>query len=77
MPSLYRIKVHAGAREDRLSRLGPDRFEAWVRAEPERGLANAAVLALLAARLDLEPKRLRIVKGATSPANIVAVLGKA
>jgi len=48
---------------------------AWVRAEAERGLANAAVLGLLAQRLGVEAKRLRIVKGATAPSKIVAILG--
>lgn len=77
MPALLRVKVHPGAREDRLVVKGPDAYEAWVRAEAERGQANAAVLGLLAARLGLEAKRLRIVKGATSPSKIVAVLGAA
>ena len=46
-----------------------------MRAEPEQGRANAAVLALLAGRLGVEAKRLRIVKGATAPSKIVEVLG--
>lgn len=72
---LYKVKVHAGAKEDRLDRRGPDSFEVWVRAKPERGLANAAVLRLLGAALAVAPKRLRIMKGATSPGKIVQLLG--
>ncbi len=75
MGSFYRIKVHAGAREDLLVSKGPGVFEAWVRAAPERGRANAAVLGLLAARLGVEAKRLRIVKGSNFPSKIVALLG--
>jgi uncharacterized protein YggU (UPF0235/DUF167 family) len=73
--SLYRVKAHSDAREDRLERLGPDRFEAWVRAPAEGGRANAAILSLVARELGLPAKRLRIVKGARSPSKIVEALG--
>ena len=72
---LFRVKVHAGSREQRLEQKGPAAYEAWVKADPEQGKANAAVLSLLAAKLGLPAKRLRIVKGTTSPSKIVAVLG--
>jgi len=75
MERLLRVKVHPDAREDRLEQKGPAAFEAWVRAAAEQGRANAAVLALLAGRLGLPAKRLRIVKGATAPSKIVTVLG--
>lgn len=72
---LIRVKAHPGAREDRIEPRGPDAFEAWVKAPARGGLANGALLSLLAARLGLPAKRLRIVKGATSRSKIVAVLG--
>ena len=75
MERLLRVKVHPGAKEDRIAGKGPAAYEAWVRAEAEQGKANAAVLLLLARRLGIEPKRLRIVKGAAAPSKIVAVLG--
>lgn len=70
-----RLKVHPGSREDRLERRGPDAFEAWVRAPAERGLANAACLALLARELRCPSKSLFLVKGATSPSKIIRRLG--
>ena len=75
MERLLRVKVHPGAREDRLDEKGPAAYEAWVKAEPEQGKANTSVLRLLAAHLGIEAKRLRIIKGATAPSKIVAVLG--
>jgi len=72
---LLRVKVHPDSRENRLEEKSPTSYEAWVKAEAEQGKANAAVLALLAARLGLETKRLRIIKGATSPSKIVQILG--
>ena len=75
MASLFRVKVHPDSRENRIEEKGPTAYEAWVKAEAERGQANAAVLALLAVRLGVAAKRLRIIKGATSPSKIVALLG--
>ncbi|MCX5797630.1 MAG: DUF167 domain-containing protein [Elusimicrobia bacterium] len=75
MEKLLRVKVHPDSRENRLEEKGPTAYEAWVKAEAEQGKANAAVLSLLAARLGIEAKRLRIIKGATAPSKIVAVLG--
>ncbi len=73
--TLVRLKVHPGAREDRLSARGPDAYEAWVRAPAERGLANAAALGLLARALGCPAKALVLVKGAASPSKIVRRLG--
>jgi uncharacterized protein YggU (UPF0235/DUF167 family) len=70
-----KLKVHPGARENKLVRKAPDAYEAWVKAPAERGLANDAVLALLAAGLGVPRARLRLVKGATSPSKIVTLLG--
>ena len=75
MSALYRVKVHPDSNKDRIEKRGADAYEAWVRAEPEQGKANAAVLALLARELGVEAKRLRIIKGATSPSKIVSLLG--
>lgn len=72
---LLKVKAHPDSKKDRLQRRGPDAFEIWVRAPAERGRANAAVIELLASELRLEAKRLRVVKGATSPSKLVAVLG--
>lgn len=69
---LVRLKVHPGSSSDRIERRGPDAYEAWVRAPAEAGRANAAVLALLSR--ELGTKRLRLVKGATSPSKIVSIM---
>jgi uncharacterized protein YggU (UPF0235/DUF167 family) len=74
--TLFRVKVHPDSQENRIAAKGPAAYEAWVKAAAEQGKANAAVLSLLAARLGIEPKRLRIIKGATSPSKIIAILGQ-
>ncbi len=71
MARLVRVKAYPDSRRDELRELGPDRYEAKVRAPAEDGRANAAVLALLAGRLGVEPRRLRIIKGARERSKLV------
>lgn len=68
-----KIRVHADSKENRLIAKNTDHYEIWVKAPPERGLANAAVLSLLAQHLGVPIGVLRIIKGAHSPAKIVSI----
>ncbi|MBI4348461.1 MAG: DUF167 domain-containing protein [Elusimicrobia bacterium] len=71
--TFIKVKVHPDSSRDRVERKAPDAYELWVKAPPEQGRANAAVLALLAREPPLAGRRLRIVKGLTSPSKIVSV----
>lgn len=62
---LVRVRVTPGAREEALD-IAQDRLVAKVRAKPEDGKANAAVLSLLAAAFDVAPSRIELLRGATS-----------
>ena len=64
------IRVTPGARDEGLTISG-GRLLARVRARPEAGEANAAVLALLARALDCAPSRLTLLRGATSREKLV------
>ena len=70
---LIKLKVRAGSKETRVLRKAEDSYEIWVRAPAEDGRANRAALAALAGALNLEAKRLHIVKGAASPNKIVKI----
>ena len=59
------VRVTPGARREALEILAGV-VHARVRAKPEDGKANAAVLALLAEALNVAPSRLRLLRGATS-----------
>ncbi|MDR2213046.1 MAG: DUF167 domain-containing protein [Pseudomonadales bacterium] len=67
-----RIKVIPGARAEALERYG-DLLRVKVRAAPEKGRANEAVLALLAKALSLPPSALRVVAGFTSPLKTIEI----
>ena len=69
-----KLKVHPDSKANKLVKKGPDSYELWVKAPAERGLANAAAIALLAAEIKTEAKRILLIKGAQSPAKIVKVI---
>lgn len=59
------VRVTPGARVEALE-IVEGRLIAKVRAKPEDGKANKAVVALLAGALDVAPSRLTLIGGATS-----------
>ena len=59
------LRVTPGARAEGLD-LTDGRLQAKVRAKPEDGKANAAVIALLSAALAIAPSRITLLRGATS-----------
>lgn len=65
-----KVKVHAGAKKNRLEQKAADSFEVWVKAPAQQGRANEAVKALLAEELKIDGKQLSLIKGATSPSKI-------
>ena len=69
-----KLKVHPAARVEKVIKKADDAYEIWVKAPAERGLANIAALRLLASHIAMEPKRLRIIKGAQCPSKIVKIL---
>ncbi len=73
--TLFKVKVRAQARRNLLISTATHCFAIDVKAKPENGRANAMVLALLAQHLGVESKRLRIVRGASSPGKLIALLG--
>jgi uncharacterized protein (TIGR00251 family) len=72
-PARLRVRVAPGARRSELvGRLG-DTWKLRVSAPPERGRANDAVVALLAAQLGLERSEIRVVAGQTARDKVVEV----
>ncbi|WP_260926131.1 DUF167 domain-containing protein [Novosphingobium sp. 9] len=59
------LKVTPGARVEALE-IVEGRLMAKVRAQPQDGMANAAVRMLLASALDIAPSRVELLRGSTS-----------
>ncbi len=69
------LKVVPGASKAALDGAYGDRLKVRVTAPAESGKANKAVLALLAAALDVPRQTLVLVRGASNPLKTVAVEG--
>lgn len=70
---LIKIKVKTKQKKPGILSLKKDEFEIKVKAKAERGLANKEALALLADYLKTQPKKLKIIKGQTSPNKIIKI----
>ena len=70
---LIRVKAVPGASRDRLQGLLGDRLKIAVSAPPEGGKANAAIIKLLAAKLDLAAKDLEMESGHGNALKVVRV----
>ena len=66
------LRVTPGARAEALE-IADGRLSAKVRARPEDGKANAAVIALVADALGIAPSRVSLLRGATSREKLLAI----
>jgi uncharacterized protein YggU (UPF0235/DUF167 family) len=66
------VRVTPGARIQTLEIAGGG-LVARVRARPEGGKANAAVIGLVASALGIAPSRLRLLRGATSRDKVIGL----
>ena len=69
------LKVVPGSSRDEVAGWLGDSLKVKVKAPPEKGRANEAVIALLADRLGVDASSIAVVSGHGSPAKIVAVDG--
>lgn len=70
-----RLKVVPGAASDAIAGWLGDALKIRVTAPPEKGKANAAVIALLADRLGVPERSIRLVAGAGSSRKLVEIEG--
>lgn len=70
---LLKLRVHPDSKKDALEKRASDHYEVWVKAPAENNKANVACLTLLGRELGIEPRRIRLIKGAHSPSKIVEV----
>ena len=70
---VLKVRVQAKASKNLVEGYAAETFRLRVTAPPENGQANAAVIALLAAALDINRSRLTIIKGTRSRDKIVGV----
>jgi uncharacterized protein YggU (UPF0235/DUF167 family) len=69
-----KIRVYAGAKKNAIIKNGESGFKIFVKAKPQKGLANICALGLLSEKIGENQKKLKIIKGSRSPDKIVKVL---
>ena len=69
------LKVVPGSSRDEVVGWLGDSLKVKVKAPPEKGRANEAVVALLADHLGIDPTSIAVVSGHGSPAKVVAIEG--
>jgi len=76
MTARLRVRVHPGARREGLvGRMDDGTLKVAVRAAPEGGKANRAVEALLAEALEVDARRVAVVRGASARTKTVEIEG--
>jgi len=75
MASRLTLKVIPGASQDKIVGMLGEALKIKVRAKPDRGKANAAVISLLAAFLELPERDIHICSGHTSKSKVVEIQG--
>ena len=60
------VRVIPKAKKEKVEHLFDNSYKVWVTAAPEKGKANKAVIAALAAHLGIKKNTLQLVTGATS-----------
>lgn len=68
-----KVKVVPESKKDEIKAVGPNRYEVKVKAPAERGLANEAVLKLLAQHLKLPSSHLRLISGHHERSKMISV----
>lgn len=74
-PATLNVRVHPGAKRDRVVGRYGDGLKVAVAAPPEKGAANRAVESLLANALGVPKSAVRVVRGTASRQKAVAVKG--
>ena len=71
-----KIFVHAkpGSKKELVEKISPNIFTVFVKARPEKGLANEAVIGKMAEYFGVAKSRVRIVAGQASRKKILEIL---
>ncbi|MCG3136904.1 MAG: hypothetical protein HJJLKODD_00742 [Phycisphaerae bacterium] len=72
---LLAVKVVPGSSRDRISGWLGESLKVQLTTAPEKGKANAALLALLAQELGLTPSTMQIWRGVTQPRKSILIRG--
>ncbi|BCX15115.1 MAG: hypothetical protein KatS3mg097_007 [Candidatus Parcubacteria bacterium] len=70
---LIKVKVFPSSKEEKIVKKAEDSFEVKVKERAERGLANMAVIRILASYFKIPVSQVRLLKGAKSKNKIFEI----
>lgn len=70
------VQMHPRSTQQKVEKIDEGNYQVWVRAIPEQGKANAAMIELLADHFRVAKSAVRIVIGKTAREKLVEILGK-
>lgn len=73
MTTLIKVRVKTGARKESVETIAPHTLCIAVKEDPERNMANARIVELLALHFDVPTKHIRIIKGHHSPSKTYSI----
>ena len=69
-----KVKVKARARQQRVEKVSDGEYRVWVKAAPEKGRANEAVIEALSGFIGIPKSRLSLLSGQTSTHKTIEIL---
>ncbi|MBX7244737.1 MAG: DUF167 domain-containing protein [Candidatus Sumerlaeaceae bacterium] len=66
MSRILTVRAHPRSHVEKVEVRGPDEFEVWTRALPDKGAANTAIARQLAKHLGLPPSSVVLKRGGAS-----------
>ena len=68
-----RVKVKVRAKQDRAERSIDGSYKVWVKAVPENGKANRAVIGVLSEHLNISKSKISMLSGQTSSEKVLEI----
>ncbi len=69
-----KVRAKTGQKKESVEQLTPSGFKISVKEKPERNSANARIVKLIAERLGVPAKKVRIVSGHRAPSKLLSIL---
>ncbi|MBI3312913.1 MAG: DUF167 domain-containing protein [Candidatus Omnitrophica bacterium] len=67
------VTAKPGAKENRVEKVDETHFRVWVKAPPDKGRANQAVIEVLSEYLDIPKSRFALLRGASSKSKVLEI----
>jgi len=68
-----KVRVKTGQKKESVGQLTPTSFKIFVKEKAERNSANARVIKIIAERLGVPAKKVRIISGHRAPSKLLSI----